>query len=519
MPSLRFVSKFHQVAKASPAAPALVWQGETRTYGELLDLVRPAREKVAALGDQGPICVPGGKSPDVIALLIACWEKERPVLLPSDKNAPAAIDDLAARAGCDHIAAVSRAGEFLAWRKPPAECAVPTGGLSFPADMLLMLTTSGSTSSPKVVLTSSSGIDAFIDWARDRFRLSGNTVALNYAPLNFDICLLDVWATLAVGGCVVLVEAAEAVSAESLSRLISVHGVTLTQAVPFFFRTLADAAAGPFQTVRDVLITGEAAGSATVRALPTLFPAAAVTNVYGCTETNDSFIHTATSEELAKGDVLPIGRPLPGVQVRLVTRDGGVVDGAAQGRLLVSSPYQVHGYLEAALTQTQFLPDPDPDCHDEGGSMPSPTRPFFDSGDIASRDEDGVYWFEGRNDHQVKVRGVGISTTSVEDALRSCPGVEDVAVIAVPDDIDGHALHAVIEAAPSSGRTRLTSLVLRRVCVECLPAAVMPASFTIVEVPLPRTSTGKIDRKSVEDAVLRNEKAVTSHAKWPSSSC
>ena len=50
------------------------------------------------------------------------------------------------------------------------------------------------------------GIDAFTDWAAEQFGIGPGTVVANYAPLNFDLCLLDIWTTLKHGGCVVLVD-------------------------------------------------------------------------------------------------------------------------------------------------------------------------------------------------------------------------------------------------------------------------------------------------------------------------
>jgi len=500
MPSPRFVQRFHRLTQDAPLAPALAWRGQTFTYRDLLTLVQESRAGLEELRDGRPVCVSGHKSPFVVALLIACWEQGRPVLVPPADYAASVVDDLASRTGCGHVGALSPQDVAeVRWRElHPGSRA---GTSPHRTDTFLMLTTSGSTGTPKVVLTSTIAVDAFIDWAQRRFSLSNSTVALNYAPLNFDLCLLDVWATLSVGGSAVLATPMETVSARPLSALIADQKVTLVQAVPLCFRTLADASSGPFPTVQDVLITGEAAGPAVARALPTLFPSADFANIYGCTETNDSFIHRATADELRRGTALPIGHPLPGVRARLVDENGQTVHGAGRGRLLVSSPYQAHGYLDPALTEERFLSAPDIDRID--GPLPATAGRYFRSGDVARRDEQGTCWLEGRDDHQVKVRGVRTSTTSVEDVLRSCPAVGDAAVIAVPHDLEGHTLHAVVETAAGPQRARLTTLTLRRVCAERLPAAVVPSSFAIADGPLPRTATGKIDRRSVERSLLQ----------------
>ena len=69
-----------------------------------------------------------------------------------------------------------------------------------------MLTTSGSTGLPKIVPLPAGGVDRFTDWAAEQFDIGPGTVVANYAPLNFDLCLLDIWTTLKHGGCVALVD-------------------------------------------------------------------------------------------------------------------------------------------------------------------------------------------------------------------------------------------------------------------------------------------------------------------------
>ena len=101
---------------------------------------------------------------------------------------------------------------------------------------------------------------------------------------------------------------------------------------------------------------------------------------------------------------------------------------------------------------------------------------------------------EGRADFYVKVRGVRVSTQVVEQAIQEHPEVIEVAVVAVPDELAGNRLHAVLRREPDS---KLNSLTLRKHCAERLARTEMPSTIEIVTEPLPKTSTGKIDRKLV----------------------
>src|SRR5205807_10444614 len=97
----------------------------------------------------------------------------------------------------------------------------------------------GSTGTPKVVSLAPDGVDRFQRWADERFDLGPGRIVLNYAPLNFDLCLLDVWATLAAGGCVRLVDPAKAVSGRHVAELLDHDQPHVIQAVPLCFRLLA----------------------------------------------------------------------------------------------------------------------------------------------------------------------------------------------------------------------------------------------------------------------------------------
>jgi acyl-coenzyme A synthetase/AMP-(fatty) acid ligase len=188
---------------------------------------------------------------------------------------------------------------------------------------------------------------------------------------------------------------------------------------------------------------------------------------------------------------------VPGTQAVVVDEDGGVVTGPGRGELLVATPFQTAGYLGGGRNG-----DTDADPNDgrfvvrpqDGGGR---TR-FYRTGDLVRRDADGHLYLEGRNDFQVKVRGTRINTAEVEQALLEHDDVLEAAVLAVADPVAGHLLHAVLRRAPAAA---LNSLVARQHCAERLPPAAIPTTLQLVDEPLPKTSTGKVDRQRLGHAV------------------
>jgi acyl-coenzyme A synthetase/AMP-(fatty) acid ligase len=371
-----------------------------------------------------------------------------------------------------------------------------------PAGTAFVLATSGSTGTPKVVPLSHGAVDRFTRWAGERFGIGPDTAVLNYAPLNFDLCLLDIWTTLRFGGTGVLVDPDRGTDGAHLRDLIDDHRVAVVQSVPMFYRLLADADAGTdadadsgsdargLASVGHVIVTGDALPARTLAELPRLFPTARIHNVYGCTETNDSFVHEVTASDVDRAEPLPLGRPIEGVDALIVGPDGAVVTGPGRGELYVATPFQTDGYLDPTLNAAKFTAHPQ--RAQSGG------RRFFRSGDLVRRTADGRIVLEGRDDFQVKVRGVAVNTAEVERVLLDHPQVAEAAVVAVADPVAGKRLHAAVRR---TGADRLNSLVLRQHLAGQLVTAAIPSSFRIVDEPLPKTSTGKVDRRTVAHAV------------------
>jgi acyl-coenzyme A synthetase/AMP-(fatty) acid ligase len=429
------------------------------------------------------------KSPQAIALILACLKQRRPFLLPSVELAAETLELLFAQADVSRVVtpqddatrgvtlvetAVQRADDEAPEWPPPA------------ADQIsFMLTTSGSTGLPKIVPLPADAVDRFTDWAGEQFEMKRGTTVLNYAPLNFDLCLLDIWATLKHGGTVVLVDQDRGTNGAYLADLIGDHAVNVVQAVPMLYRLLIDAARDDGRTFPDakyVLTTGDKLPASTLQELPTLFPNARMFNVYGCTETNDSLMHELDLSDGVPVNI-PVGQPLPGVTALLVSEEGGFVEDEGSGELVVATPFQTYGYLKASLNKDKFTSYP------ENGDG---EKPYFRTGDIVHRHPDGTLTLEGRSDFYVKVRGVRVSTQVVEQAIQEHPEVIECAVVAVPDELAGSRLHAVVRREPES---KLNSLSLRQHCASRLARTEMPSSIDIVTDPLPKTSTGKIDRK------------------------
>lgn len=480
-----FHDAFLTQVETRPNETALVWHGQETTYRELYEMAIKAGAQLAwlDLGPDEPVGLVAKKSPAGVALVLACLLAGQRFLLPSPALAERTLANLFSRSDCRYALVpdgdplpVVRAG-------PPALRVVDQTDISF------MLTTSGSTGLPKVVPLSQSRVDNFMAWAADTFDIGPGRTVLNYAPLNFDLCLLDIWTTLSRGGRVVLVDPAHAANGYHLLDLLTRHEVHVLQAVPMFYGLLTYAisardAGRTFPSVEHLMFTGDAIPDCTLELLPGAFPSAQLHNIYGCTETNDSFIHAVSRDTAGTTGALPIGTPLPGVQAEIIGADGRVLHEAGMGELYVSTPFQTGGYLNRPEQDHRFV------AHPHGWDE----RRYFRTGDLVRRDQTGQVFLVGRSDFQVKVRGVAINTAEVELVLLDHPDVREAAVVTRYDDLTGSVLQCAVQRTTDSS---LNSLTLRKHCAKRLPQAAIPSVMRIGDEPLPKTPTGKVDRNAV----------------------
>ncbi|QKW05253.1 AMP-binding protein [Streptomyces sp. NA04227] len=506
MPSSRLVDALARHARHRPESVALFLAERQVTYRQLAESAERLSRTLKCLRlpvDQ-PLCVPAHKSPETIALLIAAFSAGHSVLVPSPELGAEPLRTLCAQARCSYILTADQGGLHATEAALDAQAAEGFARVD-PAGAQLLLTTSGSTGTPKIVPIPTAAFDRFADWATDRFGLTDTDTALSYAPLNFDLSLLDVWTFLLLGARVVLVEQARSTDARHLRELLGTHEVTFVQGVPMLYRLLTEDALSPagdsaapgsltpdtavYKQATTVIFTGDVMPQALLRTTGTAFPAARFHNVFGCTETNDSFLHEV--DPATAGPALPIGRPLAGVRALLLDENGQVLVGPGTGELLVSTPFQTTGYLQLARNEGVFVPAPD-------GSE----AVFYRTGDVVTRDAEGLYFLQGRADFQVKVRGVRTNVLEVESVLSAHPDVAEAAVVALPDLEAGYKLHAQVTRRPGS---TLSSLRLRSYSAKNLPRHAIPSSVTVNDTPLPRISTGKPDRTLIKNNRLKGK--------------
>jgi amino acid adenylation domain-containing protein len=363
-----------------------------------------------------------------------------------------------------------------------------------PQELAAVLHTSGSTGKPKRVEIDANALHVFQDWAVDELSLRFDDCLMSHAPFAFDLSFLDIYAGLMAGADLVLADAQTARNGAQLLKLLDSCNVTVWHSAPSALKLLVDAAEKSprrpcLPQMRAVLFAGEPMPDKTLKKLFDLFPNARFLNIYGCTETNDTFFYDVPRKNTPAP--LPLGRKLPYVDYLIVGPDGQPQTGPCQGELLVRCPTMMRRYGAEELTARAMVP--------YGGHR------YFRSGDQVRRDTAGYLHYVGRNDSIVKLNGVRMDLNEVEALLLSHPLVEEAACFLIePTPGAERQLRArvTVKTCEPENTTTLSTLDLRKHLGACLPAAALPRSYKISDQPLPKNSNGKICRKQLAALAL-----------------
>ena len=341
-----------------------------------------------------------------------------------------------------------------------------------------ILYTSGTMGKPKGVCLSHRNLVATAAATGEALGVTPADVVLLAVPL-FTVFGASVLAgAIATGASVVLAERFEA--AET-AALMARERVTVCHGVPTMFHLLVREP-GFTRERLPALRTGIIAGSPVAPDLvQTVRRTCNVEIAYGLTETGPTVSITRPDDPPARR-VETVGRPLPGVELRIVDLGTGELHGReAVGELAVKGPIVMSGYYRMpAETRRSFTP--------EG---------YFLTGDLAMLEDDGYVRIVGRRKEMIIRGGHNIYPREVEDVVRAHPAVEDVCVVGIPHEILGEQVCACVvpvEGAIVRGED-ITEFVREQMADYKVPDLVRFFDA------LPMTPSGKVKRRELAQVV------------------
>lgn len=367
--------------------------------------------------------------------------------------------------------------------------------LNKPQDLAYVIYTSGSTGKPKGVMIEHRSVVNRLHWMQHAYPIDESDVILQKTPYSFDVSVWELfWWALQGGKLCFLMPGGEK-NPSAIVEAIRQHRVSVMHFVPsmlnvFLEYLLAGKAAGvpnSLASVRRVFASGEALTPSHVRKFNDVWGSrtgARLINLYGPTEAtvDVSYFDCPAHNDFEN---IPIGRPIHNTRFYVI-RDGRQVAIGEAGELCIAGIGLARGYLNnPALTDEKFTDNP-----------VNAGERIYRTGDVARWLPDGNIEYLGREDHQVKIRGLRIELGEIESTIREHPGITDCVAL-----VKKYSENIILIVAYLVCRSDLEIEGLKQHLKKTLPAYMIPNHFEIIH-EMPLTSSGKADRKALPEAKI-----------------
>ncbi|HZR43847.1 MAG TPA: amino acid adenylation domain-containing protein, partial [Ktedonobacteraceae bacterium] len=490
-----------QQVERTPDEPAVIFEGQRRTYRELN---REANQlahllQAAGIGPEVMVGVCMERSVEMVVALLAIlkaggayvpmdpsYPQERLAYMIEDAQVPVLLTQtrFENRLPRENVKIITLDPEWSASLSGPDDN--PNTGVG-PDNLIYMIYTSGSTGKPKGVMNIHRSLCNRLHWMQQAYQLTTADRVLQKTPFSFDVAGWEFFWPLLTGACLVVARSGGHQDPAYLASLIAEQKITTLHFVPSMLQAFLQEPdlKERCQSLRHIVCSGEALSFELQERFFASFDGLNVQlhNLYGPTEAAID----VTYWECQRGQGVTIGRPIANTQIYILNAAMQPVPINVPGELFIGGVNVARGYHHRPeLTAEKFIRDPFGTT--EGARL-------FRTADLARYRADGAIEFLGRSDHQVKIRGFRIELGEIEAVLSQHPAIQDVVVVAREDTPGNKRLVAYLVFSEQEDRHPSIE-DLRNFLKDKLPSYMIPAAFVFLDA-LPLQPNGKVDRKAL----------------------
>lgn len=381
------------------------------------------------------------------------------------------------------IPCVDLEADAVLWREcPPTNLCAATIGLR-PDHLAYVIYTSGSTGQPKGVMNEHRGMVNRIA-AQGQFEsFTESDICCHKTSISFVDAVFEIFGPLCCGSRLVILR--EGRDPAQIATIVAREGITHLLTVPTLARCMAadSSVMQRLATLRMWTLSGEEVSAGLLTELQRQLPDCGFIMQYGASEvSSDAALYKSRR---FVGDRVPIGRPLPNVQIHVLDRRGEPAPIGVVGEIWVGGVGVARGYLGKSQRNAECF------ARDRLGR--DPQGRLYCTGDLGRWRTDGMLEYFGRRDRQVKIRGFRVELGEVEATLRRQPGVAEAAVQAWENERGEKRLAAYFTTSRGGAPQ---ARWLRERLLASLPEYMVPAAYVRLAA-LPLTANGKLDRRAL----------------------
>ncbi|WP_125711163.1 D-alanine--poly(phosphoribitol) ligase subunit DltA [Companilactobacillus zhongbaensis] len=357
-----------------------------------------------------------------------------------------------------------------------------------PDDNFYIIFTSGTTGTPKGVQISTNNLLDFVNWVDQTYHYNHETKVMLQAPFSFDLSVFSIYPGLTNGSTLEVLDKQTAKNLPLLQKAILNSQATTWISTPSFFEMclfFREFNAETLPQLQKFIFCGEELTHVTAEKLLKRFPNAQLYNTYGPTENTVAITSIQiTPENLANFDRLPIGYLKENMEHRLANVE--VKDGEKVGELIVSGPDVSKGYLNNPVQTNKAFEIID-------------GKVFYHTGDMVSEDPDGLLFYKGRTDFQIKMHGYRIELEEVDSLLTNLAEVKQSCTVPLYNkkkQVNKIIAHVVLDDKYKHAEPKELNKQIKAELQKNTMDYMIPNVFKFVD-QLPISKNGKIDRKAL----------------------
>jgi len=499
-----YVHSLGRALRFYPGRAALARDGQRLTFSELGTRVEGIAGMLTSrgfgVGDRLALLLPNG--PDFIELVYACSRLGVIAVPLNTRLSTKEIDEVLEDArphGIVRHSSLAVPGVQLSWQQvideeplPISLDAVPKVFYD-PEAILGLIYTSGTTGQPKGVMVTHANVLADIHNFNYWMHYTEGGIYLHAAPIFHIADFPSMFAAPAFGASQITIPK---FSAQTFCEIVEREHVTHTVLVPTMINLLTqfldvrknDARKYDLSSLQVLAYGGSPMAPELVHRTRELLPKVKLIQVYGLSETG--FLTGLQDQEHTEDKLMSCGRPCPGVDIQVTKTSGKQADQGQAGELIARGANVMRGYWNN--------PEETAEAFRDG---------FFRTGDIGHQDAAGYFYILDRLKDMIVTGGENVYSGEVEAVIYAHPAVREVAVFGVPDPQWGELVMACVVLKPGS---TLTAENLIAFCRRSLAAYKLPRRVEFSETDLPKSSSGKVLKKTLRERFWTHQQRAVS---------